>query len=38
MVCVSWTLAVVGLLVAAAAGFVVCFLWHWWLISRPGAR
>jgi hypothetical protein len=32
-----WTLAL-ALLAAGMIGFVLCFLWHWWLISRPGAR
>jgi hypothetical protein len=38
MVCWPWWVVGLVLAGAAAAGFVLCFLWHWWLVSRPGAR
>ncbi|HEY3065080.1 MAG TPA: hypothetical protein VGL09_04770 [Methylomirabilota bacterium] len=38
MMCATWWVAALMLSAAAVIGFVACFLWHWWLISRPGAR
>jgi hypothetical protein len=38
MLCLPWwwlALAVVG---AGALGFVLYFVWHWWLLSRPDVR
>ena len=37
MVCLPWWLLLGAVIGAAVLGFVLCFLWHWWLISRPGA-
>jgi hypothetical protein len=38
MVCMTWWLFVLILLATAAAGFVVYFVWQWWLLSRPDAK
>jgi hypothetical protein len=38
MVCMTWWLFVLVLLATAAAGFVVYFVWQWWLLSRPDAK
>lgn len=35
MICWAWWLLVVVLVGAGALGFVLHFLWHWWLLSRP---
>jgi hypothetical protein len=35
MLCVPWWLLLVALLGAAALGFIVYFVWQWWLLSRP---
>lgn len=37
MICWPWWGLLAALLGAGFLGFVACFLWHWWLLSRPGA-
>jgi hypothetical protein len=38
MVCLSWWLFVALLLAASVVGFLVYFVWQWWLLSRPDAK
>jgi hypothetical protein len=38
MLCWTWWSILLLVLGAAAVGFILCFLWHWWLLSRPGAK
>jgi hypothetical protein len=38
MVCLSWWLFLALLLVAGALGFLVYFVWQWWVLSRPDSR
>lgn len=38
MVCLSWWGLIALVLAAAALGFLLCFGWHWWLLSRPDPR
>jgi hypothetical protein len=35
MVCLSWWVLLVALAAAGVTGFVVYFVWQWWLLSRP---
>jgi hypothetical protein len=38
MVCLSWWALIPLVLAAVAAGFLLCFAWHWWLLSRPDKK
>jgi hypothetical protein len=38
MLCVPWWTLVVIVVAATALGFVLYFVWHWWLLSRPDVR
>ena len=38
MGCMAWWLFLVVLLATGALGFLVYFVWQWWLLSRPGAK
>jgi hypothetical protein len=35
MICWTWWLLAIALAGAAALGFMLHFVWHWWLLSRP---
>jgi hypothetical protein len=38
MTCWRWWSLLAAFIGAAGLGFVSCFLWQWWLLSRPDAR
>jgi hypothetical protein len=38
VICLNWWTLLLVALAAATVGFVLCFLWHWWLLSRPNTE
>jgi hypothetical protein len=38
VLCLPWWQLILIVTGAAALGFVLCFGWYWWLLSRPGVR
>jgi hypothetical protein len=38
MVCFPWWWLLIVIVGAGAFGFIACFVWQWWLLSRPDRR